>query len=1290
MKLTNRWQQLRAVLSITIPAFGLAMAPATHGGNHTWSGLGGNSLTSNPQNWSAGGVPIAREANVVLIFPASVANKDVIQDIPNLGIDQLVIQGDGYFFIAASGANYFLRGGAAPDINNGSNNDTRFGLSGALVLNGEVTLQGTSGSVLIEGAITGTGGMTISGPTVEYAGNTVNTYSGLTRVANGTLRLNKEIGVGFAGDLEIGITIGANNNERVILARNQQIPDAAHVLIRPTGWLDLNGYNDTVGPMTLVGAKVTTGVGTLTLGGDIEVLAHDEYCSIAGRVNLGAGNRTITVATNGSLDLLAAVSGAAATTLHKQGPGYLQLSAANTFSGAFHIQEGTAVLFDHLALGSAAGQTHVHSGASLQLFAVNVLGGETIHLSGHGQGDAAALVAAGVGSASLAIQGNVVLDSDASIGVNTNMLLSLDGVVSGPGGFIKTGPGTLWLEGNASNTHTGTNRVNEGLVSLLKPAGMVAMAGPLVVGDDIGALKADVVEWLEDGQLPANAVVTVRGTGFLNLHQQSQTLGGLTLGASAQLEVNGAGILTLPPAVSILDVGYVASDVPGSFVTGRINGSGRVHLAGPTTINAAWVHTIAARISGAANAHLTKLGGGSLSLSGSNSFAGLAIVKDGDLTVLNPYALGATTSGTIVTNSGLLALARTTVTGETLVLAGDNQNSLGAVLVASATNAWIGPITLATDSVLRTSTASGEGLLRVVGPIAGPGKLTKMGSDPLELAGTSANTYQGLTTVAQGVLRLNKTSGVNAIPGNLIIGDGLGGLNADGVLLLAAHQIADSASVTIATAGNLDLNNFAETIGSLAGNGRLYCQLGTLTAGGNNESTVWSGGIQGHAANTLIKIGTGVLRIDSPNFYSGRTIVQSGVLDVQASLDSTAVRVQGSGTLAGVGPVGSIENLVGGTVSPGINAKVLGSGQVAMNPGSTFRVDILGTAPTDYDQLDVTGPVTLSGVALSLNISANTPVGTQFLLIKNDGNDAVVGTFDGLPQGSSWVAPDGQRFSITYHGGDGNDVVVTRANTPPSLPQLTATAVTNEGGTIHINGTIQDPDATDTFVFEVNWGDGSAPQTVNLSAGTQLFHVEHVYTDDKPSGQPSDSFQINYTLTDSSGSPAFGQLNCVVANVPPAVYAGGAVGVAAGQVLNSTLTFADPGADTWTATVDYGDGTGVQPISVGAGKSLPISHAFPSNGVYTVTVEVSDDDTGKGTGTITVLVGLQLTLTKTSGAEVAASWPAVFTGCVLQASPAISGASWVPVPGAPKAQNGQWIQGIPSTNAAGFFRLVRP
>ena len=60
-------------------------------------------------------------------------------------------------------------------------------------------------------------------------------------------------------------------------------------------------------------------------------------------------------------------------------------------------------------------------------------------------------------------------------------------------------------------------------------------------------------------------------------------------------------------------------------------------------------------------------------------------------------------------------------------------------------------------------------------------------------------------------------------------------------------------------------------------------------------------------------------------------------------------------------------------------------------------------------------------------------------------------------------------------------------------------------------------------------------------------------------------------------------------------------------------TFTDPGIDTHTATIDWGDGT-LAPADV-SGTSVAGTHTYADNGVYTVTVSVADDDGATGSDT---------------------------------------------------------------------------
>src|SRR5205823_914298 len=100
--------------------------------------------------------------------------------------------------------------------------------------------------------------------------------------------------------------------------------------------------------------------------------------------------------------------------------------------------------------------------------------------------------------------------------------------------------------------------------------------------------------------------------------------------------------------------------------------------------------------------------------------------------------------------------------------------------------------------------------------LSGVGGLVKNGPGVLTVAGSSPNTYASATIVNQGALLLNKPAGTNAVPAALTIGDGVGGASTDIVRLLADNQIADSAPVSLASSGFLDLNSHSDAIGALS------------------------------------------------------------------------------------------------------------------------------------------------------------------------------------------------------------------------------------------------------------------------------------------------------------------------------------------------------------------------------------------------------------------------------------------------------------------------------------------
>jgi|GEM_PF-1400691 len=91
-----------------------------------------------------------------------------------------------------------------------------------------------------------------------------------------------------------------------------------------------------------------------------------------------------------------------------------------------------------------------------------------------------------------------------------------------------------------------------------------------------------------------------------------------------------------------------------------------------------------------------------------------------------------------------------------------------------------------------------------------------------------------------------------------------------------------------------------------------------------------------------------------------------------------------------------------------------------------------GVGSDQYSQTIVNGDVKLGGsLSLVINNADFDPELTRtFTIIDNQGNNPVSGVFDGVPE-RGIVFAGSQAFTITYKGGDGNDVVLIACNDVP-------------------------------------------------------------------------------------------------------------------------------------------------------------------------------------------------------------------------------------------------------------------
>jgi hypothetical protein len=148
------------------------------------------------------------------------------------------------------------------------------------------------------------------------------------------------------------------------------------------------------------------------------------------------------------------------------------------------------------------------------------------------------------------------------------------------------------------------------------------------------------------------------------------------------------------------------------------------------------------------------------------------------------------------------------------------------------------------------------------------------------------------------------------------------------------------------------------------------------------------------------------------------------------------VSVYKGGILKGSGTANALDVYSGALIAPGNSPGTLTVLESLYIDGGEYQAEILNKDA--YDKIVVGeestssyGAVYLgSGARLNLVLLQDWSItqGDQFTIIDNRSDEPVDGTFDGLEEGTQIII-DGAIFSITYVGGDGNDVVLTALNT---------------------------------------------------------------------------------------------------------------------------------------------------------------------------------------------------------------------------------------------------------------------
>jgi autotransporter-associated beta strand protein len=552
----------------------------------------------------------------------------------------------------------------------------------------------------------------------------------------------------------------------------------------------------------------------------------------------------------------------------------------------------------------------------------------------------------------------------------------------------------LTLEGGLSATGVTLN--------VTQPTGYLQLKGAI---DSTGGLFQPTLRKIGNGIVEMFGVntygnVTAIEVGDIRIHHAS-ALGAATAntvvsdGAVLSVQIAGAPVVAEP----LMLAGQGTSNALDGALTFRLptTWGGTIALFGASTPSIALSYTgafssISGKISG--DTGLIKQGPSWLRLSGDNTYTGMTYVMGEALVVGHAHALGSPSAGTNVGSGGSVRIDVAGAINEPLLA---NTEGSGGVAIycesqVTFTCTWNGPIDL---FGLNAFAVSSGHTLRLYGDIGGPGSFEASGAGFVELYGN--NTYAGKT-----------------VPGNIRVNGG-------------GHRIPDASYVQFKGNGTLDLSGNAETIGSITGaaTNQITLAAGTLTIDTPDPWSSFQGVITGSGG--LIKKGVGTLAIQSAQAYTGMTTVQAGVLRVEAQgVLPGPVKVTG-GILRGTGSVGALQ-ANGGRIEPGLSAGVLKALSLNLSAGATLAFELNGPAVgTQYDQLQVTGGINVNGATLELSAPNDAAFNSAFIIVKNDGQFAVTGTFAGLAEGAIVFPSNGRALRISYVGGDGNDIVLTPA-----------------------------------------------------------------------------------------------------------------------------------------------------------------------------------------------------------------------------------------------------------------------
>ncbi|MFC7287205.1 autotransporter domain-containing protein [Herminiimonas glaciei] len=441
---------------------------------------------------------------------------------------------------------------------------------------------------------------------------------------NGTLRLER--GVLEATNITIGGANGSGDSNKagaggtgtLAISGASAVISSGGMLVRANGLLEITHSTGTVlldtdisgagdfkqsgtGTTVLTGSDTRTGNTTLTAG-TLQIGNGGTSGTLAGNTNIASGallafNRSDANTYGGD------ISGAGA--LQKLGSGTTTLTGANSHTGGTTISAGTLQIGNGGNTGSIAGNTSIASGALLAFNrsdantyggdisgagALLKLGSGTTTLTGASSHTGGTTISAGTlqignGGNTGSIAGNTSIASGAILAFNRSDDVAYGDVISGNGGVLKLGSGTLTLTG--SNIYSGLTRVDSGTLRIAGSGSITSettvnngatLAGSGSVGSTLvhtgGTVHAETGTLTINGNYTQEAGATLRidatnasasGYGKLNV------TGTASFTPGAMMDINVSTLNTLGAGNVLSGVVFAANGLTSSGFNVRDN-----------------------------------------------------------------------------------------------------------------------------------------------------------------------------------------------------------------------------------------------------------------------------------------------------------------------------------------------------------------------------------------------------------------------------------------------------------------------------------------------------------------------------------------------------------------------------------------------------------------------------------------------------------------------------------------------------------------------------------------------